>query len=125
VEMGAKYGEKVANGAFGKIRGVDAVPGTSKFFEKQINHKISKGLMYPIIGSFRALVEEDEKSGVYKWKSDPLQMWNKVGANLVQDTIERSRSFNNNPQSAGKDDGLWRQNYQTVLTQYLMDSMGY
>lgn len=124
VEMGAKYREKVANGLFGKIRGVDAVPGTSKFLEKQTNHRISKGLLYPIIGAFRALVEVDENTGSYKWRSDPFQMWDKVGATLVQDTVERSRSFNNNPQSAGKDAGLWRQNYQTVLTQYLMDSMG-
>jgi len=123
-EMGAKYREKLPNGAYGSITGVDNTPGISKFLNRTTSYKTSKGLMYPIIGAFRALLEEDKDSGFYKWKVDPFDIWNKTGATLVQDTIERSRSFKNNPQSAGKDVGLWRQNYQTVLTQYLMDSMG-
>ncbi|MGN4817289.1 AIPR family protein [Bacillus cereus group sp. MYBK163-2] len=124
VEMGAKYREKLPKGSYGSVTGVESISGTSKFLNKPINHKTSKGLMYPIIGAFRSLIEEDKDTGFYRWKVDPLEIWRKTGATLVQDTVERSRSFKNNPQSAGKDVGLWRQNYQTVLTQYLMDSMG-
>lgn len=124
VEMGAKYREKATNGSYGAVTGVESAVSNSKFLIRPMNHKTSKGLLYPIIGAFRALLEEDKETGFYKWKADPLEIWNKTGATLVQDTIERSRSFKNNPQSAGKDVGLWRQNYQTVLTQYLMDSMG-
>lgn len=124
VEMGAKYREKATNGSYGAVTGVESAASNSKFLIRPMNHKTSKGLLYPIIGAFRALLEEDKETGFYKWKVDPLEIWNKTGATLVQDTIERSRSFKNNPQSAGKDVGLWRQNYQTVLTQYLMDSMG-
>lgn len=122
VEMSKKYREKVPKGAYGSVTGVESTPTNSKFLDIPMDHKTSKGLMYPIIGAFRALAEED--NGNYKWKVDPFEIWDKTGATLVQDTIERSRSFKNNPQSAGKDVGLWRQNYQTVLTQYLMDSMG-
>lgn len=124
VEMGMKYREKSPGGMYGAVTGVESVSSFSKFLNRPMNHKTSKGLLYPIIGAFRALLEEDPENGYYKWKTDPLLIWDKTGATLVQDTIERSRSFKNNPQSAGKDVGLWRQNYQTVLTQYLMDSMG-
>jgi len=116
-----KYREKVPNGAFGRIRGIESGASYSKFFEKPTDYRISKGLLYPVIGAFRALVEYDEKNQNYRWVEDPLQMWDVVGATLVEDTIGRSRSFNNNPQTAGKDSGLWRQNYQTVFTQYLME----
>ncbi|MEH7526703.1 AIPR family protein [Bacillus sp. JJ1503] len=122
-EMSKKYREKVQNGAFGKIRGVETAKDGAKFYTKfynlETNYRISKGLLYPIIGAFRALV--DEKDGEYYWRSNPLKIWDKVGAGLVEDTIDRSRSFNNNPQSAGKDSGLWKQNYQTVFTQFLQD----
>lgn len=119
--MSAKYKEKVSNGVFGRIRGVDTIDsGTTYYLEHPTNYHISKGLIYPIIGAFRALVKENENHE-YIWTSDPIEMWNKVGANLVEDTVGRSRSFNNNPNSAGKDSGLWKQNYQTVFTQYLLD----
>ncbi|EOQ17205.1 MULTISPECIES: AIPR family protein [Bacillus cereus group] len=119
LEMGDKYREKVPKGVFGKIRGVESVPNKTKFYEKDTPYRISKGLLYPIISAFHAIVTEEEDQ--YKWLCDPFDMWKKVGASLVEDTIDRSRSFNNNPQSAGKDSGLWKQNYQTVLTQFLED----
>ncbi|WP_438297887.1 AIPR family protein [Sporosarcina sp. FA15] len=123
LEMAKKYREKVHNGAFGKIRGVenakDKTVFRTKFYNVETNYRISKGLIYPIIGAFRSLV--DERDGEYYWRSNPFEVWNKVGAGLVEDTIDRSRSFNNNPQSAGKDSGLWKQNYQTVFTQFLED----
>lgn len=119
ITMADKYREKTANGSFGKIRGVDSVKRKSFYFFRDTSYRISKGLLYPIIGAFRSLLEE--KNGKYTWKKDPIEMWNKVGATLVDDTVGRSRSFNNNPNAAGKDVGLWRQNYQTVLTEFLME----
>ncbi len=119
--MSDKYREKVPGGKFGSIRGVDPIQdGTTTYFERDTNYRISRGLIYPIIGAFRALVEENELAQ-YTWTSDPFDMWNKIGASLVEDTIGRSRSFNNNPNAAGKDSGLWKQNYQTVFTQYILE----
>lgn len=119
--MSNKYREKVPGGKFGSVRGIDPIQnGTTTYFERNTNYRISKGLIYPIIGAFRALVEENEP-GQYIWTSDPFDMWDKIGASLVEDTIGRSRSFNNNPNAAGKDSGLWKQNYQTVFTQYILE----
>lgn len=119
--MSNKYREKVPGGKFGSVRGIDPIQnGTTTYFERNTNYRISKGLIYPIIGAFRALVEENEL-GQYIWTSDPFDMWDKIGASLVEDTIGRSRSFNNNPNAAGKDSGLWKQNYQTVFTQYILE----
>lgn len=119
--MDEKYKEKVHNGVFGRIRGIESGQTKTKFLERKTNYRISKGLLYPIIGAFRSLVKYDEKAQRYYWIDNPIKMWNTVGATLVEDTIGRSRSFNNNPQTAGKDSGLWRQNYQTVFTQFLME----
>lgn len=119
-QMGEKYKESYPNGAFGRTRGVERIDGiTSTYFQNPINHKISKGLIYPIIGAFRALIKE--KNNEYTWNTNPFETWDRIGATLVDDTIGRSRSFNNNPNAAGKDKGLWRQNYQTVFTDFLME----
>lgn len=119
VEMNDKYKKENPNGAYGRVVGVESGEFKSKFYEVPIQHKTAKGLLYPIIGSFRAILSENE-NGEYSWEKCPFKTWNEEGHTLVSDTISRSRSFNNNPQSTGKDTGLWRQNYQTILTNYLM-----
>ncbi|MGE2643880.1 hypothetical protein ACQH7H_25125, partial [Escherichia coli] len=65
LEMGDKYREKVPKGVFGKIRGVESVPNKTKFYEKDTPYRISKGLLYPIISAFHAIVTEEEDQ--YKW----------------------------------------------------------
>lgn len=119
ITMAEKYQEFTGVGAFGRVRGVDRIDRTSLYLERELHHKISKGLIFPIIGAFRALVKEENEKFI--WLANPIDTWNKVGATLVGDTIGRSRSFNNNPNAAGKDIGLWRQNYQTVFTEFLME----
>jgi len=117
-EMEKKYKETNPNGKFGSVKGVDPSNHLTKFYMKKTSHRVPKGLLYPIISSFRALVKEED--GMYVWAGDPLEYWNRVGKSLVNDTVERSRSLGNNPNAAGKDTGLWKQNYQTILTDYLM-----
>lgn len=121
VEMNEKYRTGNPNGVYGRVTGVESGEFLSNYYNKKMDHKTARGLLYPIISSFRALVKE--KDGEYYWITDPLKVWEEEGHTLVKDTISRSRSFNNNPQSTGKDVGLWRQNYQTVLTHYLMEKM--
>ena len=70
------------------------------------------GFIYPILGAFRALVEE--KDGQYRWKKDPFAVLEKVGADLVESTVSMSRSLGNNPQSVGKEANIWKTLYMTV-----------
>jgi len=112
LDMPAAYLKSNDNGQFGRIKGVDATGGKTKYLNEKLKYQISTGLLYPILGSFRALIEIDGDS--YKWKVDPLEVWKNTSAKLVANTIAMSRQLGNNPQSAGKSSTLWFQNYDSV-----------
>ncbi|EKN69297.1 hypothetical protein BABA_10556 [Neobacillus bataviensis LMG 21833] len=121
--MARKYREANNGGMYGRIKGVE-VPKTeikfkSKFYKKNMDHRTPKGFLYPIVGAFRALLAE--KDGVYYWKANPMEYFEEIGKNLVADTVERSRTLGNNPNAVGKDTGTWKQLYNNVLTQYLLN----
>ncbi|WP_458354483.1 AIPR family protein [Peribacillus frigoritolerans] len=121
--MARKYREVNNGGMYGRVKGVE-VPKSetkfkSKFYKKNMEHRTPKGFLYPIVGAFRALLAE--KDGVYYWKADPMEYFEEIGKNLVGDTVERSRTLGNNPNAVGKDTGTWKQLYNNVLTQYLLN----
>lgn len=124
--MAKKYREGNNNGAYGRVKGVEVAKSEAKFKSKfygyEMDHKTPKGFLYPILGAFRALLEE--KDGSYSWKADPFEYFEELGKNLVVDTIERSRSLGNNPNAVGKDTNHWKQLYNNVLTQYLLKQLG-
>ena len=76
---------------------------------------ISSGYIYPIFVVFRPLLEYFKETETVNWLFDPLEVWDEVGASLVQNTFETS----NNPQLTGKDKQLWLSNYRIVETQSL------
>ena len=45
---------------------------------------------------------------------DPFKVWGKIKGKLVNNTVEMSRQLGNNPQSTGKSNALWSQNYDAV-----------
>lgn len=112
-EAGVKYKEAVKNGKYGGIKGVDGTEGgkthQSKFYGVPIDFRSPIGFIFPIISSFKALVDRD-KDGTYTWICNPEQAWKENGASLMEATVERSTSLGSNPQSTGKDSGLWKQN---------------
>lgn len=123
-EAGFKYKEATKTGKYGAIKGVDGTEGDKKHYSKfsgeKIDYKSPIGFIFPIISSFKALVEKDAH-GNYKWICDPKEAWEKNGAALMEATVERSTSLGSNPQSTGKDSGLWKQNlsvnFITALTE--------
>jgi len=116
INMNTFYRAKNPNGRYGAVKGVsipkDGQVFQSKFFENNLDAVSPNGFIYPILGAFRALVEE--KNGKYTWKKDPFSVLQQVGPELVESTISMSRSLGNNPQSVGKDPNIWKQLYMTV-----------
>ncbi|HEM6082777.1 AIPR family protein [Streptococcus suis] len=107
-----KYLKYTPTGRFGRLRGIETKkdgrkPFTSLFLENQMDYKISVGYILPVFAAFRVLLDVD----TLKWKSDPFTMWNKVGSELVKNTLESSK---NNPQDAGKNTTIWSNNYSKV-----------
>lgn len=121
-EMSDKYGEyKRALGVgiprFGGVKGVEYVEDGVKteFLENEIKYSISSGYIYPIYGAFRSLLKMNEETGEVEWLFDPIEIWNEVGASIVQNIFETG----SNPQLVGKDKQLWLSNYRIVETQSL------
>ena len=121
-ELVSKYCEyKKKNGIkhpkFGNVGGIEYVNKGSKteFLRSETNYNVSSGYIYPIFGAFRALLRFDEEHGNVSWQFDPIEVWEKIGSSIVQNTFETK----NNPQLAGKDKQLWLSNYRIVETQCL------
>lgn len=122
VGMNKFYRQKNPSGRYGATKGVQVPkPGQelhSKFLCNDMEAASPNGFIYPILGAFRALVEE--KNGVYCWKKDPFSVLEKVGKDLVESTVSMSRALGNNPQSVGKDSNIWKTLYMTVAFELMM-----
>lgn len=121
-EIGTKYYEYkknlgVSRPQFGKVKGIEykEKEGKTKFLENKTNYAVSSGYLFPIFGAFRALLKFNEDDGEIYWLFDPIDIWNKIGTSIAQNTFETS----SNPQLAGKDKQLWLSNYRIVETQSL------
>jgi hypothetical protein len=99
---------------YGSVKGVSGSVGQgkfkSKFYQKTMDYATPTAFLYPILGAFRALVNSAGVGG-YSWKSDPFETMDKIGKELVDTTIDRSRSLGNNPNAVGKDMGNWKTLY--------------
>lgn len=122
INMNKYYRQKNPSGRYGLTKGVQVPkPGQefrSKFLENNMDVASPNGFIYPILGAFRALVEETD--GHYTWKKNPFAVLEKVGADLVESTVSMSRSLGNNPQSVGKEPNIWKTLYMTVAFEALV-----
>ncbi|MBY8910027.1 AIPR family protein [Salinicoccus roseus] len=118
IDMRQAYLDNNPKGAFGKVKGIDSKktkPIKSKFYQHDLDYQITQGFIFPILASFRALVEIKEDNHL-EWAVDPFKVWQKIKAKLVNNTIEMSRQLGHNPQSTGKSSALWVQNYDAVTS---------
>lgn len=101
--------EEGTKGKFGAVRGVGKAGNyRTDFNGNTIAYPIPSGFLLPIFGAFRALLKN--KAGKLKWEFDPLEMWDRAGLRLVQNTFDTDT----NPQQAGKNKTLWQANYRIV-----------
>ena len=111
------YRAKNSNGKYGAIKGVsmkkNGLPYKTKFYANETFYLTPNGFLFPILGAFRALI--NEKNGVYSWKKDPFAVLNDIGKDLIEITVERSRSLGHNPNAVGKDQGNWKTLYMSVM----------
>ena len=112
------YSNGVSNKKYGLVTGVTTrkdgkEPFKTKFYKEEIDYLTPNGFIYPILGAFRALLKEDE-NGYYKWRKDPIKIMDKIGPELVSNTINMSRELGNNPNATGKNKTLWMNLYMIV-----------
>ncbi len=115
----------VSGGKFGKLTGVTfhaKFPKTHNdllFLDKKTMYGVPDGFTYPILGAFRALLEE--KNGRYVWGKNlhPVVLLNgELGLKLA-DTIGNFALDAKNPSKTGKSPLVWQACYQSVQVAYL------
>ena len=111
------YSNGVSNKKYGAVTGVTPKKEgkeafKTKFYQENMDYLTPNGFIYPILGAFRALLKDNE--GGYEWKKNPIEIMDKVGAELVSNTINMSRELGNNPNATGKNKTLWMNLYMTV-----------
>jgi hypothetical protein len=83
-------------------------------------YDVPSGFVYPILGALRFLLETDGDTGNYKWKTDPIKLYDKfVGQKLVELTFEASSELGRNPMAVGKSSRHWEGLYNYVAATYL------
>lgn len=88
----------------------------SKFGLKDMMYRVPDGLIYPIVGAFRALVEHNTSSDRYQWVNglDPCNVWQEIGAETVEKIMKFATSIGDNPMAVGKDTNVWDLMYMTI-----------
>ena len=105
----------VSGGKFGRLTGVSVSESSNQqlyFVDDSSRYVIPAGLKYPILGAFRALL--DERKGRYFWANgnDPCDLLRgQLGEDLVQ-TIGDFALDAQNPSKTGKSLLVWQSCYQ-------------
>lgn len=118
----------VSGGRFGRLTGVAVYTGRRSqrlhFIAKDSKYGVPDGFTYPILGAFRALLEE--KDGRYVWGRglNPQKLLDgKLGQKLA-DTIGNFALEAQNPSKTGKSPLVWQACYQSVQVAYLTSQLG-
>lgn len=111
-ETKKRYGMK----KYAKYNGGDVID-RSLYYKNELRYLIPKGIMYPVVGAFRALVTVGDNGG-YGWAINPQEVWDTLGAKLVTTVLEEKED---NPEYLGKSGNLWSNLYKEVLLYRLMN----
>ena len=113
----------VSGGKFGKLTGVSIYDGKKQaelfFASKKSRYGVPSGFVYPILGAFRALLEE--KAGRYVWGKglNPVSLLQGDLGLKLADTIGNFALDAQNPSKTGKSPLVWQACYQSVQVAYL------
>lgn len=113
----------VTGGKFGRLTGVSVYDGKRYaplyFIQNKSRYGVPAGFVYPILGAFRALLEE--KAGRYVWGKglNPIDLLNGDLGLKLADTIGNFALDAQNPSKTGKSPLVWQACYQSVQVAYL------
>lgn len=83
----------------------------AQFSGESLQYSVPKGIMYPIVGSFRALVKVND-DGSYAWIKKPIEVWNTLGGKLTSTILDEKTE---NPDVLGKNTNLWSNLFKEVF----------
>lgn len=92
----------------------------SIFGNTPLDYFLPKGLTYPLVGAFRALVTVDEHTQRYGWKIDPNVVWDAIGGRLINIIMTSSEDLSDSPDAVGKSPNTWNLLFKEVLIYSMM-----
>lgn len=87
------------------------IVGKTLFEEQDLKYIVPRGLLYPLVGAFRALVIVDDKTNLYSWKKEPLDVWKAIGSKLVTIILDERTE---NPDVLAKNPNLWNNLFKEI-----------
>lgn len=114
-QLGKRYGRK-------KYSNYNKEKRPALFSNAQLEYSVPRGILYPLVGAFRALVRINE-SGKYCWVVPPLQAWEDTKVDLVTSALSTSEELSNNPANIGRSQNLWSAVFMTMYV-YALENQG-
>lgn len=93
----------------------NTVVGYSIFGNRPMNYVLPKGLIFPIVAAFRALVKVDKSTQVYSWVMSPEKIWDKLGGKLINIIMTSSEDLSDSPDAVAKSPNTWDLLYKEIL----------
>ncbi len=107
----AKYaGKKYLSRSYAKYH-KDMVQSVTLVSQKEMDYIVPRGLIYPIVGAFRALIGIDEETSKYYWVKDPKVVLDKLGSRLIGIVLDEKTD---SPEYIGKSTNLWNNLFKEV-----------
>lgn len=102
---GKRYGTR----KYAKYDG-DNIVGKTEFTLSDIKYIVPKGIIYPLLASFRALIKVND-DGTYEWIKDPFETWDVLAGKLSTIILDEKTE---NPEILGKNSNLWSNLFKEV-----------
>lgn len=92
------------------------------FIGKEGSHRLLRGALFPMLGAFRWMVEENGDGKVHWIGSfdDVLALWREIGGELMKATQATSVELARNPNQVGKSRNHWANLHSTVAKYQLI-----
>lgn len=103
---GKRYGTR----KYSKYVGENVFVGKTEYTLCDIKYIVPKGIIYPLIASFRALIKIDD-DGKYAWGKDPYKAWDALSGKLSSIILDEKTE---NPEILGKNSNLWSNLFKEV-----------
>ena len=109
-ELSQKTGKRYTSRKYSKYNEKEIV-SKSAFEEKEMHYIVPKGMIYPIVGAFRALVKINPQTNQYEWAKNIDLMLKKISSKLVGIVLDEK---SDNPDVIGKNINLWSNLFKEV-----------
>ena len=107
--MAKRAGKRYGTRKYAKYADGDTV-GKSIYYQHDLQYLVPKGLIYPLLGAFRSLVEI--KTDTYSWVDSPKKIWEAIGPQLASIVLEEKAET---PETIAKNSNLWSNLFKEVF----------